>query len=209
MKGERKWTIAIRPSGGQPLRKITKVVDLNGDGFSVLAPYHKTKTGFLCKLPIDQSKFKQGPNPVAWANTVAFTADDKVKLSYHTDGFAQFSGESTGRIISGIDPATGEPKGLGLFSNPLTSPITSGPSVGVTVWGMEEFEEAKEQDRPLMFEADEFYYRRCTPENANAWALSIYAFPVDVVPPVRIRQGQAFLELPLNGRAARWFLCSN
>lgn len=96
-----------------------------------------------------------------------------MKLSYHTDGFAQFSGESAGRITSGIDPTTGEPKGLGLFTNPLTAPIRSGPSVGVTVWGMEEFEEAKERDHPLIFEADDFYHRRCTPEDANAWALSI------------------------------------
>jgi hypothetical protein len=55
MKGERKWTIAMRPSEGQPLRKITKVIGINGDGFSVLAPYHKAKTGFLYKLPIDPS----------------------------------------------------------------------------------------------------------------------------------------------------------
>jgi hypothetical protein len=38
---------------------------------------------------------------------------------------------------------------------------------------MEEFEEAKERDHPLIFEADDFYHRRCTPEDANAWALSI------------------------------------
>lgn len=201
MKGERNWTIAIRASKGQRLRKITKVIGLNGGGFSVLAPYHKAKTGFLWKMPMDPSK--RGRYAVSPKEGVAFTADDRVKLSYHTDGFAQFSGESAGHITSGIDPITGEPKGLGLFTHPLTSPIWSGPSLGVTVWGMEEFEEVKERDHPLIFDASEFYYRGCTPEDADAWIVQFFVFPVHVVPPVRIRQGEALLDIaaePANGR---------
>lgn len=201
MKGERNWTIAIRASKGQRLRKITKVISLNGGGFSVLAPYHKAKTGFLWKMPVDPSK--RGTYEVSAKEGVAFTADDRVKLTYRTDGFAQFSSEAAGRIISGIDPITGEPKGLGLFTLPLTSPIWSGPSVGVTVWGTDEFEEVKQRDHPLTFDTSEVYYRGCTPENANAWILSFFVFPVDVVPPIRIRQGQGILEIaaePASGR---------
>ena len=203
MKGERSWTIAIRPPGSDKLCKITKIVGLNGGGFSVLAPYHKAKSGFLWKMPIPPDVRKPGTHHVASKMGTAFTASDRVKLSYHTDGFAQFSSETSARIISGIDPATGEPKGLGLYTRPLTSPISSGPSIGVTVWGMEEFEDAKGSDRPLIFEADEFYYRRCTPAEATAWMLSIFVFPVDVAPPVRFRQGQELLDIaadPAHGR---------
>jgi hypothetical protein len=48
---------------------------------------------------------------------VSFTVEDRAKLSYHTDGFVQFSSENPGRIISGRDPSTGEPKGPGGLAN--------------------------------------------------------------------------------------------
>lgn len=197
MSGSRRWTIAIRPAEGQEPRKITKIISLNGAGFSVLAPYHKARSGYLYKAPVDRKKLLQGGYQVPWDEIVGFTAEDRVKLSYHTDGFAQFSSEKPGRIRSGRDPATGEPKGLGLFTHPLKTPIWSGPSVGVTVWGIDEFEETKERDKPLVFEPSEFYYRGCTPDEANGWFLSIYAFPMGVVPPVRFHQGYSLLDVAL------------
>jgi hypothetical protein len=205
MKVDRKWTIAIRPSADQPLRKVTKIIGLNGGGFSVLAPYHKSKSGFLCKMPVDPSK--KGIYKISWDKVTAYTADERVKLSYHTDWFVQFSGESSsgitsGGITSGIDPSTGEPNGLGLFPNPLTSPIWSGSSIGITVLGMDDFDEAQFSDNLIMFEPNEFYYRGCLCDEANAWIVSIWVFPVHVVPPVRFFKGQAVLDVaaePLNG----------
>jgi hypothetical protein len=197
----RKWTIGIRPAVGQRIRKITKIIGLNGDGFSVLAPYHKARSGHLSKMPVDPSK--AGVYAVAESDMVNYTAEDRVKLSYHTDGFAQFSGETSGRITSGRDPITGQPKGLGLFTHPLKSPVWSGPSVGVTIWGIDDFEEASERDDVLAFEPSEFYYRGCTPDDANGWMLSIYAFPIGVMPPVRFDQGRALIEValePLSGQ---------
>jgi hypothetical protein len=199
MNGSRRWTIAIRPADGQQPRKITKIIGLNGAGFSVLTPYHKARSGYLCKMPVDPKI--QGGYQRSWDDTIGFTAEDRVKLSYHTDGFAQFSSEGTGRIKSGRDPVTGEPKGLGLFTHPLEDPIWSGPSVGVTLWGLDEFEETKERDEPLVFEPSDFYYRGCTPDEANAWILSIYPFPIGAVPPIRFHQGYPLLDVmlePLN-----------
>jgi hypothetical protein len=197
MNAGRKWTIAIRPALGQQPRKITKIIGLNGDGFSVLAPYHQARSGYLFKLPVDPSI--QGPYQIPWEEAVGFTADDRVKLSYHTDGFAQFSSERAGQITSGRDPTTGQPRGLGLITHPLKTPIWSGPSVGVTVWGIDEFAQWKEPDEGLIFEPTDFYYRGCTPETANGWHLAIYAFPTDVTPPVRFRQGEAELDVALEG----------
>src|ERR1700722_15799339 len=114
-KPESKWTVAIRPSVGKPLYKITKIISLNGNGFSVLTPYHKAKSGFLLKNAINPQTFfsKPGEHLVKWVDCVAFTAENRTKLSYHVDGFVQFSSENPGTIISGRDPHTGEPKGLG------------------------------------------------------------------------------------------------
>lgn len=200
-----KWTIAIRPSAGQPPRKVTKIIGLNGGGFSVLVPYHKAKSGFLYKLPIDpKTDLGPGWRCVPYAECVGFTAEDRVKLSYHTDGFAQFSGETPGKIISGRDPVTGEPKGLGLFTRPLTSPIRTGPSVSVTIFGIDGFETAGERDHPLIFEPSDFYYRGTTPEEADTWILSIYAFPIGVTPPVRFKNGNPVLDVALEGLNPPW-----
>jgi hypothetical protein len=202
---DRNWTIAIRPSDGQPPRKITKIIGLNGGGFSVLAPYHNAKRGFLYKLPFDpKTDLQPGERQVPYAECIGFTARDRVKLSYHTDGFAQFSGETPGKIISGRDQVTGEPKGLGLFTRPLTSPIRTGPSVGVTIFGIGDFEAVRERDKPIIFEPSDFYYRGATPEDADAWVLSIYAFPIAVTPPVRFRNGNLLLDVALEGLNPPW-----
>jgi len=206
LSGKRDVTIAVRPAVDHPARKITKIVGLGGSGFSVLVPYHKAQNGFLFKMPVGPSVHTPGPHDIRSVDFVSFTADDRVKLSYHTDGFAQFSGERPGRITSGRDPKTGVPKGLGLMTHPLTSPIWSGPSVAVTAWGLDEFEEIEDGDRPhILFEPQELYYRGCAPDEANAWMISIYAFPINVVPPVRFVQGSAVIDVtvaPLSGPLA-------
>ena len=199
-KSDRKWTVAIRPRTGDALRKITKIIGLNGDGFSVLTPYHRARSGFLFKHLMDLQKV--GERNVPWIECVGFTAEDRAKLTYHVDGFAQFSSENPGKIISGRDPKTGEPKGLGLFTHPLKTPIVSGSSVGVTVWGIDEFETAGKGDELIIFEPSDFYYRRSTPKNANTWHLGIYAFPVGAVPPLRFEGDQAVMDFVLNRLSA-------
>jgi hypothetical protein len=105
-------------------------------GFSVLTPYHQAKSGYLAKLPMPKGV---GPHIRRWSEGITFTAENRVKLGYHADGFAQFSSEIGGKIISGIDPTTGKPKGLGLRSNPLQTPTWSGPVAAITVWGIDEY----------------------------------------------------------------------
>jgi hypothetical protein len=196
--GEREVTIAVRPAAHLQPRKITKIIGLNGNGFSVLVPYHQARSGFLFKMPIDPSLHEPGPHEIRIEDLIKFTAEDRVKLSYHTDGFAQFSGERPGTITSGRDPLTSEPKGLGLMTHPLKSPIWSGPSIAVVAWGMDDFEPAEDGDWPMIiFEPQEFYFRGCVPAEANSWMLSIYALPMNVVPPVRFTRGCAIVDMAL------------
>jgi hypothetical protein len=205
MTEKRGWTIAIQPTDDKPPRKITKILSLNGKGFSVLAPYHKARSGFIWKMPVPPNIDDPGTHGISAKSGLAFTAEDHVKLSYHTDGFAQFSGVSAGRITSGIDPETGEPKGIGLFTRPLTAPVSTGPSVGITVWGLEEFEEASPRDQAVIFRPDDLYYRACTPAEASTWIVSIYAFPINVVPPVRYVGGDAVFDIAADACYGRWF----
>jgi len=195
LSSDRKWTIAIRPAAGEKLRKITKIIGLNGDGFSVLTPYHQARSGFLFKPRIDLRKLlASGLQWAPFEESVGFTADSRAKLTYHVDGFAQFSSEDPGKIISGRDPKTGEPKGLGLFTHPLSTPIVSGASVGVTVWGIEEFDVAGEGERTITFEPNDVYYRNSTPKDANTWHLSVHAFAIGAVPPLQFDGEQAVMQ---------------
>jgi hypothetical protein len=191
MTSDHKWTIGIRPAAGEAVRKITKIIGLNGKGFSVLMPYHKAKSGFLCKHRINLPPL--GVTSFNWDECVGFTAEDRAKLTYHIDGFAQFSSEVQGKIISGRDPKTGEPKGLGLYARSLISPPMSGPSVGVQVWGIEEFDKSDDEQDLLIFEPNDVYYRNSTPQVANSWTLGIYAFPIGVVPPLQFERSQGVM----------------
>jgi hypothetical protein len=198
--GGRKWTIAIRPTVGQAARKVTKIIGLRGEGFSMLTPYHTTQSGYLCKMPVDPKA--EGTYQGRWEDMIGYTVEKRVKLTYHVDGFVQFSSISRGDIISGRDAETGQPKGLGLFTHPLSSPIFSGPSVGVTLWGLQDFVELEtSNNNALIFEPHHFFYRACSPDTANGWIVSVYVFPSGVVPPCRLEGGHYLLDVaiePLN-----------
>ena len=134
-------TIAIIDKPRSALSKIIKIVPYKNGGFAVLAPYHTARKGYLAKIKIDyRKKYIEIPR----SEIIEYSARDCVKLSFHKNGFVQFSGEQSGKIISGLDPLTGNLKGLGiLLENLLTNPIKSGPTFGVSVWGLSEFEKIR------------------------------------------------------------------
>jgi hypothetical protein len=78
-------TVCIRHDG--VIRKITKVVPYSDGGFALLVPYHAARRGLLTKIPVD---YARGEMLVDQADKVEYTADDRVKLSYHPDGLCSF-----------------------------------------------------------------------------------------------------------------------
>jgi hypothetical protein len=186
-------TLAIRPEPGRPAVKVTKIVPLGSGGFSVMMPYHKEQKGYVAKIPVNYRE--RGSVIVPRREIVGYSVNDRVKLSYHSDGFAQFSGEVEGKVISGRDRKTGEPKGVGLMTNPLDMPIWSGPTFGVEIWGLQDFEELYAKRTPaLVFEEEDFYYRRCTPATASGWVIETWAFPVTMWGAVR-KRGERYVLL--------------
>jgi hypothetical protein len=169
-------TISIRD--GQIARKITKIISYGSGGFGVLTPYHNAHSGTVGKVKVPKLPGGQAMFRIPRSDMVPFTTENKVKLSYHADGFVQFSGEFGGKVISGRDQVTGEPKGVGLMSHPLNNPIWTGPSFGVTVWGLSDFDTLDEPEQAaIVFESDDMYFRRCTPRTATGWHLEVYVFP--------------------------------
>jgi hypothetical protein len=158
-------TIAVQDASGVK-RKITKIIHHSSGGFAVLAPYHKARSGLLLKIPLDYGV--KGESWIPLADCIGYSADDRVKLSFHPDGFVQFSGENPAKILSGRDPETGQPKGLGLMTNPLSQPIRSGPTFGISAWGLTEFEELEpNRNNVIIFSQEEMYYRGCLPGTSN------------------------------------------
>lgn len=160
-------------------RRVCTVLPLPDGGFAVAVPHHKARTGSLMKMPLLR---QTGSVDVHVAATVPFHASERVQLSYHPDGFVEFSGEGESRIVSGRDDRTGEPKGLGLVSRPLESPIQSGPSVACSVWGLADFDEwtGGRAERAVVFEEADFYEepddgqsRAVTP----GYSVSMFVFP--------------------------------
>lgn len=190
-------TVAICPQPGLPARNVTKIIAYGVGGFGVLTPYHSAHAGFLARIPVDYNPAGRIATPLT--DMIDFTVDDRVKLSYHPDGFVQFSSEAKGRIISGRDPSMGEPKGLGLMTAPLSDPVSTGPSVGITLWGLDQFEELRSTRRSLVFLPEDTYYRGCTPDTAKGGVIDFFVLPNRYWAGVRNRGERYVLSLAFTG----------
>jgi hypothetical protein len=168
-------TIAVREKLGDSPRKLIKVIGYRNQGFAVVMPYHMVQGGYIGKVPVDYNR--RGKYWVRYKDIIGFNAENRVKLSYHPDGFVQFSGEFQGKIISGRDPNTGEPRGIGLMTQPLSDPIRTGPTFGVASWGLYDFEELSDSDDAVIFEPEDMYYRDCKPTKTNGFLLEVFVFP--------------------------------
>lgn len=149
------------------------------------------------KAPVDYNKIGSTLTPMS--EVTLFTADDRVKLSLHPDGFTQFSGENSARIVSGRDPVTGEPKGLGLMAHPFSNPVRSGPTLGMQVWGLDDFDELDKESSAIVFTDDDWYYRGCSPQEATSWLIEIILFPTRYWAGVRKRGDRLILSMALYG----------
>jgi hypothetical protein len=201
----RKYTIVI--NDGSKKYKISKIVFYGDSGFALLSPYHVARKGYLGKFTIDQSKAYKHKFFISVDEIVEFCADDRVKLSIHPDGFVQFSGENPQKIISGRNQENGEPKGLGLFTNPLVRPITSGPTFGLLVWGINdyvEFTNPKKDEQVIEFNAEDIYNRNCTSTDFNAYLIEGFIFKEKERKNIQVKDGNhVIVKLSPNYREER------
>jgi hypothetical protein len=176
------------------LRKITKIQPYSAGGFAVLMPYHRERRGYLAKHRVDYSRRE---DEMLRQDVIEYSAEDRVKLSIHQDGFVQFSGEQAGKITSGRDPQTGEAKGLGLFTQPLSNPIRTGPTFSITVWGLEDFNEssAPATANTVVFNDDDFYLPDGEPSGVSPYQLEVFTFPQEFWGGVRRSDGKLSLSL--------------
>lgn len=131
-------------------RGVSLIATLSDGGFSLIVPYHPSGEGILNRDRMSRhpSLGRFVPHPPL---TDRFTASDRVKLSFHFDGFTQFSSERNGNILSGRD-AVGQPKGLGILREPFSRmPIRPKLLFTLILWGIEKFQSAKQKPGTIMF----------------------------------------------------------
>jgi tetratricopeptide (TPR) repeat protein len=131
-----RYTVVYESSDGTRY-KLCRVLLTEDGSYFVTVPYHRSEKVWLSRRRLNY------PNPNAVAEQkpleVALLDDDdhRLKLAHHADGLVQFSGHG---IVSGLDES-GQPRGMGLRSFPLTRP-TSGPACGITIMNPVAFKQA-------------------------------------------------------------------
>lgn len=167
------YSISICDGNTLVAKRLIKVVAMGDGGFSIFIPKHKSNVGFLAKHKHIYS-YEEDSIISPFDSWQSFSADTTVKMSYHKDGFVQFSSNSQKKIISGIDNE-GNIKGLGLYmKNPLYETIKTGPTIGIQIWGLEGFYglKSKNKEKNIMFSENDFIFWDFSSKQFVNWASS-------------------------------------
>ncbi|MCX6728567.1 MAG: hypothetical protein NTV39_02260 [Candidatus Saccharibacteria bacterium] len=185
--------ITIYDSSSKKYYNLFKLLPYKNGGFGVLLPiYDNTQFGRLGILDVGYGD--DGEVSSMELTNQQYRASDIVKFSYHPDGFVQFSSATNYKIVSGVS-VDGKPKGLGIQSWPLSNPISSGPSMTMSLWGIDRLKEVelRKVDNKYVFEtAKASSYQSYKPKNGEN---RLFGFNIFIVP--ESIKGQIF---EVNGR---------
>jgi hypothetical protein len=189
-------------------RKLLAIVPYAGGGFAVILPsYQNTSAGVLEKISVEY--LNEGTKGLISRDIKAqFGVDDRVKFSYHPDGFVQFSSASNRKITSGRD-ASGEPKGLGVISWPLSKPVSTGASMSISFWGLDLLQHAKPKqiDNQYVFDTAQAVQHQkapLLPGQESAYAMAMYIIPKETAGSIITVNGRkqgylAMMQMQSNG----------
>ena len=160
------------PSG--TWRKITKIVPykIPDGGFAIMLPYHRARQGYLFKLQVSDSI--SGAILTKSKIVDEYTASERIKLSFHSNGFTQFSSVSGNTILSGLDQKTGKIKGLGIMAKPFSTPVWSGSAFWIGIWGLDSFEKATPGLKDICFTSADLSRRGILSNQTNCVFLQGY-----------------------------------
>ncbi len=173
-------TVRIYVKNGSSLYQVFSLYMLSDGSFKVDVPYcHFDKCAVL-KIPISYS----GVLAVSRDNFVQeFSLENRPQLSIHASGLVQFSGSG---IVSGI--TNGRYKGVALQSAPLATPIETGPTCSVAIWGLDAgYKKVTSQKKDsIVFDVSacnrpEAFYNRHYKNDVgfNSYLFELWVFPMD------------------------------
>jgi len=193
------YRIAIRDSDGVE-RQVLRIAKQR-DGFSAMVPYHPAKQGWLYELPLDYSR-RLFAVPISEGRH--FTVSDAAKLSFHMDGFVQFSTGSGRKIISGYNPLLNQVKGVGIRA-PTPVNVTSGPLFGIQVYKVEDFQKREAKSVVLFEEGDLWCRVGETTDNDIAYHVEFFMLPGQLLAESMMVGGRRVLRKRLPYNSQIWF----
>lgn len=171
--------------------KISKISLHKDGGFDFHFPYNDSKIGILYKTTHDYTQTES--HSVISELKEKYSISSKVKLSIHASGFTQFSGPN---ITSGLHWFTNEPKGLAVFSSPLTNPITTGPTFNMSLSSLEGFAKyagvPKKREKIIKFSADNIYNGEI---QSSLYVLEGFIFTAELLEKVKQLNGEHYLKM--------------
>lgn len=182
---------------GQIYKVLSLLASRRDGSLSVFFDYCKEKQAYVFR---HRHTYKPGPQHIDKSRItdefeIEFTVDKKAKLSLHQSGFVQLSGKG---ILSGIDSKTGRPKGVGVFSSPLNTPVASGPTFGFVCWGLKNgFELLKDRDQQVQYvvlkgqDFEKRYIQQGKP--LNSYILEFFLFPKEANKYVYEHDGRPYI----------------
>ncbi len=147
------YTVTYEKDGTQ--YKLFKVIFGRDGSYFVTSPYHPHQKAVVAKVTVNYALESAAVPYKEFIDSGSADDDGKrLKLSHHSDGLIQFSGEG---IVSGLD-SEGNVRGIGVRSWPLTDPVI-GPAFAVVVRGVEEFKlTSKSTDQVCNFAQNELTF---------------------------------------------------
>lgn len=183
--------------GGKIYRVLSLIASKNDGSISVFFNYCKEKRALVMRHKRKKTRglFRTiDKTDVTGEFEMEFDVDTTAKLSLHRSGFVQLSGKG---IVSGVDPKTGKPKGVGVFSSPLDTPVSSGPTFGFGCWGLDKgFELLQKQEtnsQYIILNKSDFTARNLPVGDPKSYVLEFFIFPKEANEYVYVYKGKPYI----------------
>lgn len=139
-------------------------------GFSIGVPYISIPSGLVGKIEYNY----QNTNSIQPLDAERFfRVTRRVKLSFHSDGFVQFSSGDAKPIVSGYCSLLSKPKGVGLKA-PAPVKVSSGPLFGLVVQGLSSFDVRDKEQAEIIGDEDLWYHPDFSKTTDTAYRLEFF-----------------------------------
>lgn len=180
---------------GEQIYKVVSIQSAKKDGsINVFFPYCKETKAFISQ---HNHNYSAGQQKIRKENiTKECLVELSTKLSLHPSGFVQLSGRG---IMSGIDSA-GNPKGIGVFSAPFDTPVTSGPTFNFMCWGVntgfEILDQLNKNVQYILLEKEKDFVKLNIGEakENNTYLLEFFIFPTQANDHVYEHEGKPYID---------------
>jgi hypothetical protein len=178
---------------GRPARKVLRIIASRDGSFAIAVPFYPALPGEIAKVAAPTII---NPDHSAWMTPIdRQRVDVPVKMMFHASGFVQFSSFGRDAVRSGRRKFF-VPKGMGIHSHPILSPIETGPTFMVGTNALHRFEAVDGSEKiPLIrfTEADVFDRDDHIPDWRHLYQVEGFVLPAPALREARLENGELTL----------------